>query len=161
MPLSIRVAAKNDIQAIVNLFSITRGELAQLTHEGCTGTIMEKQLFEDLLAEFKERLEDDSCLAYVAENEHGLAGFITAAVESCSDELIGAPFLTIEFVETAPTARGQGVATALISVVEKWAVEHEIEFIDLLVWDSNIPAAKLYEKLGYSTLERRMVKRVG
>jgi ribosomal protein S18 acetylase RimI-like enzyme len=166
MPLTIRLAESADLPAIAKLHAAVNRELAKLVPDGCTGTIMEEQDAEEILTEFEERLDDESCLIYVAGNEGAqgkreLAGFLTAAVEGFSDDLIGAPFITIEFVETAPSARGQGVATALIAAVEQLAREQGVEYIDLLVWESNTSAARLYEELGYSTLERRLVKRVG
>ena len=117
--VTTRSAEAADLPVIVKLHASVNRELAKLTHEGCTGTIMDEQDEEALLTEFKERLGDEACLMYVAEVEGApsygvLAGFITATVEEYSDELIGAPFITIEFVETTPEARGQGVATALI-----------------------------------------------
>lgn len=159
--VTTRHAKAADMDAIAKLHAAVNRELAKLTHEGCTGTILDEQDEEALLKEFEERLADEACFVYVAETEDGFAGFLTAAVEEYSDELIGAPFLTIEFVETVPSARGQGVATALMQAAEKLAEEQGIEFIDLLVWEGNTNAARLYEELGYTTLERRMMKRVG
>ncbi len=166
MAITIRSAESADLPGIAKLHAAINRELAKLVHENCTGTICEEQDADELLAEFEERLEDESCLVYIAENDgasvnRDLAGFLTAAVEEFSDDLIGAPFLTIEFVETVPSARGQGVATALLQAAEQAAKERGLEFIDLLVWECNPVAARLYEELGYTTLERRMMKRVG
>jgi ribosomal protein S18 acetylase RimI-like enzyme len=170
MALAIRKAEERDLAGIAKLHTAVNRELAGLVHEGCTGTILDEQVADEVLAEFTERLEDESCLVYVAEHvdaprggakgDGGLAGFLTAALEEYSDELIGAPFITIEFVETAPSARGQGVATALIKAVEQAAREQGVTYIDLLVWESNTSAARLYEELGYSTLERRLMKHI-
>jgi ribosomal protein S18 acetylase RimI-like enzyme len=165
MALKIRTAEERDLAGIAKLHAAVNRELGQLVPEGCTGTILDEQDADEVLAEFTERLEDESCLVYVAEldganGKRELAGFLTAAVEGFSDSLIGAPFITIEFVETALSARGQGVATALIKAVEQLAKKQGVEYIDLLVWESNTSAARLYEELGYTTLERRLVKRV-
>ena len=54
-------------------------------------------------------------------------------------------------IATLPAYRRQGIAKALI----KTAMQNEMEFITLEVRESNIPAFRLYEKLGFSEVGRR------
>ena len=39
---------------------------------------------------------------------------------------------------------------------EQWAREREIEEIELNVWERNLGAIAFYERLGYTTVQRRM-----
>jgi len=56
--------------------------------------------------------------------------------------------------------RGLGVGGALISTLETWAAEFDVERIQLRVFDTNDRARALYEKLGYVSegTERAAVK---
>ncbi|MDR1530684.1 MAG: GNAT family N-acetyltransferase [Clostridiales bacterium] len=58
---------------------------------------------------------------------------------------------SIEFVASAPEYRGKGAAFALISHIMSTALYNE--FI-LEVADTNTPAVRLYEKLGFSEFHR-------
>ena len=56
--------------------------------------------------------------------------------------------------------RGLGVGRAMITTLEEWAREFDVERIQLRVFDTNERARALYEKLGYQNegLERSAVK---
>lgn len=71
---------------------------------------------------------------------------------------------SIEFVGTAPKFRGQGVASQII----KHIIEHAPynDFVIDEVADTNIPAIRLYEKLGFEeyrrkTMPEKMAKKNG
>jgi RimJ/RimL family protein N-acetyltransferase len=66
-----------------------------------------------------------------------------------------------EFGITVGSAyRGLGVGGAMITTLETWAAEFDVERIQLRVFDTNDRARGLYEKLGYSNegTERAAVK---
>jgi len=48
--------------------------------------------------------------------------------------------------------RRQGYATALMQGILQWGIEREASFSYLQVVKANIPALKLYEKLGYQPM---------
>jgi GNAT superfamily N-acetyltransferase len=52
--------------------------------------------------------------------------------------------------------RQQGLGTAFMQWVHDWAKEHNINDIELQVYEFNAPAKGFYEKLGYQTISRRM-----
>ena len=45
--------------------------------------------------------------------------------------------------------RGRGVGEALVKAVLAWAQEHGCEVVRLRVWDDNLPARRLYRRLGF------------
>lgn len=47
------------------------------------------------------------------------------------------------------THRGRGVGEALVKAVLAWAAEHDWKIVQLRVWDDNLPARKLYRRLGF------------
>ncbi len=56
--------------------------------------------------------------------------------------------------------RGQGIGTALIKEAENYLKEKGIEALELGVYMFNEKAYKLYEKLGFVTIEQQMFKRL-
>ena len=63
------------------------------------------------------------------------------------EPLGGVPLLVAMWV--APEARGTGLAEALVRAAEKWCVEHDWSRLLLHVVDGNLPAERLYRRLGY------------
>ncbi|RAT96988.1 N-acetyltransferase [Brevibacillus sp. Leaf182] len=62
---------------------------------------------------------------------------------------------SIDFVGTAPEFRGQGAAMAILcNIMENTPYEH---FLIEEVADTNIPAMKLYQKLGFQEYKRKPV----
>lgn len=56
--------------------------------------------------------------------------------------------------------RGKGIGTALISEAEKYLLQKGISALELGVYMFNENAYKLYEKLGFTTIERQMFKKL-
>jgi ribosomal protein S18 acetylase RimI-like enzyme len=111
--------------------------------------------------EFKAALADNDHLLLLAELDGRLAGSALGSVEDYSDELLEAPYLTVQYVAVSPAARGQGVAQALLTALEHQAREHGLSVLELRVWSNNRAAIELYVKQGYSPIEQRMAKRIG
>jgi RimJ/RimL family protein N-acetyltransferase len=63
-------------------------------------------------------------------------------------------------VTVARAYRGIGVGRAMLEALEVWAAEVGVEKIMLRVFDTNVRARSLYEKMGYVSegMERRAVK---
>ena len=51
-----------------------------------------------------------------------------------------------------PKARRSGLATQLVTEIEKWMVENEIKFVYCGIGHDNYPSMKLFDKLGYFTI---------
>ncbi|SFR20653.1 Acetyltransferase (GNAT) family protein [Lentzea waywayandensis] len=49
--------------------------------------------------------------------------------------------------------RGRGVGEALVRTVQKWAAEEGWKIVRLRVYDHNLPARRLYERLGFVDAE--------
>ncbi len=60
------------------------------------------------------------------------------------------------------THRGRGVGEALVKTVLEWAAEEGWKIVQLRVWDDNLPARKLYRRLGFVDSEEpeHMIYRV-
>lgn len=63
-------------------------------------------------------------------------------------------FLEIQEIGTLQSEQGKGYGKQLMKKVKDIAKEHEINRIELNVWDFNESALKFYEKLGFNTYRR-------
>ena len=53
------------------------------------------------------------------------------------------------YLATAPDARGQGIARALVEASEAWLKEHGIPKVQLMIRQTNLEALGFYEAIGY------------
>lgn len=159
--VTIRRATPADLGAMTALHIASAADLANLLPDWLAAPMREPLHAELTRGEFAKALEDADSTVLVAEVDGRVVGLALAVVERHTDDLIEAPFLTVEYLETASAFRGRGVGRALMHEVETIAAARGIVTLELLVWSCNSPAIALYESLGYVPLEMRMVKRLG
>jgi len=167
---TVRFATPADLPAIAALHAEATADMTRFVPPGFGQTFLETahDAHEAKLM-FSGKIAQEDGFLLVAEltadgNAHAdrgtrLAGFLVAHIEEYGDDLLSAPFLTIEDVVVA-RPRVLGVGAALIVAAEDIACQRGITQIDLLVWAANAPARALYEKLGYGVLEERRGKRL-
>ncbi len=63
----------------------------------------------------------------------------------------------INMLATYPEFRGKGVGTALMDIVDDWAVESGCDRVSVQVFEQNEGALRLYRRLGYAEEARRPV----
>jgi ribosomal protein S18 acetylase RimI-like enzyme len=160
--IQVRPATEADLEAIALLHLSAARALTALLPAGFGKHFLSALPEpEQMIAEFRERLEDTAgALVLIAEYRGLFAGYLTSAIEDYSDELLSAPFMTIEYIVVRPEACGKGVGAELIRAAEAAARARGITQVDLLVWSDNLPARALYRRLGYSVIEERMAKRL-
>jgi ribosomal protein S18 acetylase RimI-like enzyme len=66
----------------------------------------------------------------------------------------------VSVIAVSKAAEGQGVGRALMDYAEGWARDRGHKTITLSVFEGNRRAQALYERAGYSTEMRRMLKRL-
>jgi ribosomal protein S18 acetylase RimI-like enzyme len=157
--MRIRPASFSDITSIASLHISTVSELETVAY-GMGFNAPRTPTPAEAQALFTERITEEEGLLLIAVGDEGLLGYLSAVVEPYEDDLLDTPYMTIEFVMTAPAARRQGIAAALIAEAEREAANRGVTNIDLMVWASNTTAAKLYKKLGYNVIVHRMAKKV-
>ena len=98
------------------------------------------------LNSFKAEFKSEGSLFLAAEDENGtICGFITAS--RVLDEV------SIYNVAVTASHRRKGIAQMLMEHL--WKISEGAAFITLEVRESNTPAIKLYEKLGYENVGMR------
>jgi ribosomal protein S18 acetylase RimI-like enzyme len=158
--LEMREAEEGDLDAIVRLHLETIALLAGIAPEGYATTLREPPAADEVRHYFLGILAEAQACFRVAQIDEEFAGYALAVVEEHTDDLIEAPFVTIQFLEVLPEFRGRGVAQSLLAAVEEFARERDIACLDLAVWSRNEPARRLFAKAGFFDLEHRMTKRL-
>ena len=158
--MQIRPATESDCPAIALLRLEGLATLSALAPAGFGTEVYDKKLLPVFENELAEACADPDCDLLVAESAGQLLGFVIAVVEQHSDELVEAPYITVQNIGVTRTHRNQGIARLLKTAVEDAAKRRGITTIDALVWETNTAMQALNESLGYTTLERRMVKRL-
>jgi len=113
---------------------------------------------EQLEGDFTEWLEDPDVGFFVARENGKLAGFVLAMIIEEPDDLINVPYVSINELAVSKEFQGSGVGTTLMKRVEEWALENDINIVQLNVWEFNRKAKTLYEKLGFKTIQCQMEK---
>lgn len=159
--LLIRAARQADLQRLVEIHNTMLGELVRIAPEGFGQKMRAAQGSAALRVEYEQALDDADSLLLVAEAQGEIAGLALGVVERFGDDLVDAPYLTVQYLAATEGHRGKGVGRMLLAEMERWACERELSVVELSVWPNNEAALGLYRRMGYRELERRMAKRVG
>lgn len=158
--ITIRKVLKEDFKEIALLhFKIVNDVMPKLVPSVCEFSNYPMQLT-DAEKTIKEMIEDPDRDIIVACNENKIIGFLSIVTENFTDDLIPAPFSTIEYIEVEPDFQSVGVGQILMEEAERIAYSKGYKYIDSLVWETNEKAKRLNEKNGFCTIERRMIKKL-
>ncbi|MCU0645187.1 MAG: GNAT family N-acetyltransferase [bacterium] len=154
--LIIREAIGSDYQALCDLFDqVDEFHRKQVPH------IFRKPEGESRSSDYVENLMADANTGlFVAQANERLVGLICCFMRETPDIPILVPrkYVYIDNLVVDKNHRRQGIGMALLQKAHTWAIEHEIDEIELNVWQFNDDAIRLYEKLGYKTTLLRMSK---
>lgn len=161
----IRPALLSDLPSIAALHAEATTDMTRFVPPGFGQTFLETAHdANEAKLLFSSKITQEDGFLLVAELDSApaagskrLAGFIVGHIEEYGDDLLTAPYMTIEDIAVA-RPRVLGMGAALILAAEDIARARGITQIDLLVWAGNAPARALYEKLGYGVLEERRGK---
>jgi len=161
MTFTIRPAKHEDINSIVTLYAKATKFMHQISPNGF-GQALEPPLdIEKERESFASALDDKETVVLVVEQLGKVVGFVMGVVEKYSDDLLSAPYVTVQYLYVDEKFRRAGIAKALMQDVEKWATDKGLYTLELKVWSNNEPAKALFQSLGYLSLEVRMAKRIG
>ena len=162
MDILIREATEDDYEELKELFD----QGSTIHHEaepGIIGPPSERPTTRGFLFRL---LNDEHSGLFVAElskpeaDDHKLAGFIQLSFQDTDGipGLASRRYVLVMDVEVREEHRGQGVGHMLMSAAEEWALDKGADQLELAVWEFNHRALALYERLGYRTIYRQMVK---
>lgn len=106
------------------------------------------------------QLAQDNRRLFVAVLDALVVGVALIRIEQ-DDQDITVPrqYVYINELGVLATHRGQGIGQQMMRYIEVWADDMGITDLELNVWESNTGARRFYERLGYVTLSRRMIRR--
>ena len=156
----IRKAQKEDIAQIAKLRAMITGEYAltfvpsicQYSDIVVTNEEQEKII--------KEMMEDPNHEVMVACIEDNIVGMLSVVTETCSDDLIKAPYSTIDFMEVYPEFQSSGIGQAFLVEAEKLAKAKDHKYLEHLVWVTEEKAIKLYKENSFQPITQQMVKKL-
>ncbi len=160
MTFSIRFAEVKDVHLLAVLDAEMTEFMRQIAPEGFGETLkspVEIGVNEEF---FAKALEDNETTILVAEQDKEVVGFVMGIVENHTDDLLKAPYLTIQYLGVSERFRGAGIGKALLESIEEWASQKGFSTLELLVWAGNERAKALFHRMEYLPLEMRMAKRL-
>ena len=139
----VRAGSSRDRALLVKFMQRTYQELAP------------KQDFSHLALTVEQYLSRETPLWWVNDRDSPVACLWAG---SATDQITGDRIAHIFLLYVAPEHRRRGIATALIGVVETWAIGKGLGAVELQVFQTNSSALNLYNHLGYQTQSLSMVK---
>ena len=109
----------------------------------------------DVIAEALRSVGDDPAV-FVAEVDGDVAGFVH--VRSLEDYYRRRCHGHVADLVVAPAFEGRGVATALLARAEEWSRAQGYDWMTIGVFEENVRAEGLYQKLGYRRDIIRLLK---
>ena len=117
--------------------------------------IAPKQDFSHLALTVEQYLSRETPLWWVSDS-NSTVGCLWAG--NAIDQITGDRIAHIFLLYVAPEHRRKGIAKALITLGETWAIDKRLGAIGLQVFQTNTSAKNLYNQLGYQTQSLSMVK---
>jgi len=157
--ICVRDATSSDIHALQGLFA----EVDRLHWEQqpdvfreVTGPTRESAYLRALITDWRTGV-------IVAEMGTVLVGCLVIRIQETREIPILVPqrYAMVDTIVVGQAYRGKGVGRRLMASAETWVQARDVGRIELNVFEFNIGVHRFYESLGYSTLSRRMVKRLG
>ena len=139
----VRAGSSRDRSLLVKFMQKTYQELAP------------KQDFSHLALTVEQYLSRETPLWWVNDRNSPVACLWAG---NATDQITGDRIAHIFLLYVAPEHRRRGIATALIGLVETWAIDKGLGEVTLQVFQSNSSALNLYNQLGYQTQSLSMVK---
>ena len=157
----IRTAQKGDIAKLAEFFGKAQRLMCEMSPAGFGEALCEPGNRQKEEKRLLEELKDKNQITFVAEpGNGGLAGFITGCIEKYSDDLLTAPFVTVQYIYIDKKYRRHGIAGAFIEKLDWWTRNKKIRTMELTVWSGNTKAKALFKNSGYLSLQNRMAKKL-
>jgi GNAT superfamily N-acetyltransferase len=107
----------------------------------------------------------NSCLGrvadavWIAEDEFGIMGFLTAKTDAVTRDFLSFPVVTIELAAVVPRVQGLGVASRLMYAALAWAQTHGATAASVGTQMNNAAAARWFESTGFRLVSSSLTLR--
>ncbi len=152
----VLLAEKEDAEFVARL-SFEAGRL----HDEAMPMYFKPSTEEEHLRIITEMLSSKTTVIFKAVSEGQICGFLCLYIPERERKGFVYPKIGIILnMGVDEPCRKQGIGTALIGTAEKYLKQQGISAIELGVYMFNEKAYRLYEKLGFETIERQMFKKL-
>lgn len=164
LDIVIREATEADFEELKELFE----QGTAIHHAGEPGIIAppsERPISRTFVSELMRDEEIALLVAALSDSQNGghrLAGFAQLMLHEVGDHwgLVPRRYVEVQDVEVRAQYQGQGIGQRLMSAADEWARSKGASAVELTVWEFNDRARALYERLGFRTINRQMLKRL-
>lgn len=160
MAFSIRLAKDEDVASIVTLYAEATKLMHQISPDGFGDALGYPINITNETESFTRALNNKETVIFVAEQGGKVIGFVMGVIENHPDDLLNAPYLTVQYICVDKEFRRSGIGKTLMQEIENWAGNKGLSTLELIVWTNNVPAKTLFQGLGYLPLELRMAKKL-
>jgi ribosomal protein S18 acetylase RimI-like enzyme len=149
---TVRRATRDDFEALLHLFAQVDNIHRDAVPSLFGGGIDRREMIRSAL--YSEELR-----FFVAASSEGLAGFALVAIEDRAHPmLVPDRYGHVMDIVVDSAFRRHGVGTLLLDACEGWARAEGASHLELTVFEFNEGARRFYEKHGFSTQSRKMVR---
>ncbi len=117
--------------------------------------------FSHLAATVEQYFAQQTPLWWVVPSPQDLHPIACLWLGTAIDQVSGDRYAHIFLLYVTPQHRCHGIATALIEQAQHWAIARGDRQLGLHVFDNNLSALNLYQRLGFQTQSRLMLKSLG
>ena len=158
--MNVRRATADDIEILISLYKEfhefhVRGVPDRLrTPANCDHAGLRKKL--------GSILERSDAVIFVAESEDGIVGLAEAYIrqDQANAHRVAYKYVLLQSMFVREVHRRQKIGQIILLAVEQWARENSASEIRLDIWEFGDGPLEFYEKRGYHTLRRTMVRRL-
>lgn len=157
MPVAIRRATPADLPALAQLFVEfhnfhARGVPFDLAPVG--------EPDEELLQGVQALLDDPKCAIFVACQGAELVGFAEVHLKESSPvpAVVQRRYALLQTLAVTQAHRRSGIGLQLMAAAEEWAREQGATQMETDTWEFPEGPLRFYERLGYTTRKRRLVR---
>ena len=149
--MRIRIAEEQDITEIESLYSQLFSAMAALQPDFISPAFADR-------AFIRKNIEETESDILIAEENGNTEGFLLIQEKKTPpyDCFIPHRYAYIMDICVDECSRGKGVGTMLLQQARAWAKERNLEYIELGGLAGNEGASRLYEKMGFSDVQKTM-----
>ncbi len=154
--ITIRHAVSEDIPGLYRLFSTV-----DQMHREAHPEIFKQVEFPDEIKEYYQScITEPDASIILAEESNKIIGGLICTLKTTPNVPILVPrkYACIDNIAVSGPYQQHGVGRDLIETAQRWAFQRGASMVELSVWEFNQDAANFYQKLGFRTFRRRMVK---
>jgi GNAT superfamily N-acetyltransferase len=105
----------------------------------------------------REVMDRPTSIAFVAEAEGQVAGFITGAIEQNQPDRLPERHVTVGYLFVDPAHRRAGIARSLVDSVKGWAAKQDgVNHLEMVVLAQDRTAAEFWQSVGFAPFIERL-----